>query len=103
MAGFVIVLALVSLSFLAAWHQAFFVFQAMLACYSLPFYLVLRIRGYDEQRIGNKKAESELLSLCGLFVFYFIAFTAFREVTWPLWIQSITLVLLLLMVLRARR
>jgi hypothetical protein len=101
LAGFVIVPALVSLSFPPAWHQAFFVFQVVLVCYSLPFYIVLGIRGYDEQRVGNTKAERELLGLSGLFVCYFIAATAFREVTWPLWIQSIMLILLLLMVIRA--
>jgi hypothetical protein len=103
LAGFVIVPALVSLSFPPAWHQAFFVLQVVLVCYSLPFYVVLGIRGYDEQRVGNTKAERELFGLSGLFVCYFIAATTFREGTWPLWIQSIMLVLLLLMVIRARK
>lgn len=101
--GYVIVPALVSLSFPPAWHQAFFILQAILLCYTFPFYLVLGVRGYDEQRVGNKEAEVELLGLSGLFVFYFIAATVFREVTWPLWVQSIILVLLLLMSMHARQ
>lgn len=101
--GYIIVPALVSLSFPLAWHQAFFLLQVVLLCYTFPFYIVLGIRGYDEQRVGNKEGETELLGLSGLFVFYFIAATVFQEVTWPLWVQSIILVLLLLMSIRARR
>lgn len=102
-AGYVIVPALVSLSFPPAWHQASFILQVVLLCYTLPFYIVLGVRGYDEQRVGNKEGETELLGLSGLFVFYFIAATTFREVTWPLWVQSIILILLLLMTIRAHK
>jgi hypothetical protein len=98
----VLALAVVSLSFPSAWHQVALVLQALALGWGLFAFVILGIRGYDEERIGNKRLGGELLGLSGVFFLYFGCVTAFGATTWPLWIQSSILVLLLLMSLRAR-
>lgn len=99
--AFVFAPAVISLSFPPEWHQAYWISQWIAVSYGLLAGIILGVRGYDEQRVGNKEREQELIGLGGLYIIFFTLMAQFGGSLWPLWIRSVMEVLALIMTIRA--
>jgi hypothetical protein len=101
--AFVFAFAVISLSFPSEWHQTYWIAQWIAVGYSLLAGIILCVRGYDEQRVGNKEREHELIGLGGLYIIFFALMTQFGGILWLLWIRSVMEVIVLVMTIRARQ
>jgi hypothetical protein len=52
--------------------------------YGLLAGIILGVRGYDEQRVGNQEREHELIGLGGLYIIFFALMAQFGGILWPL-------------------
>src|SRR5258708_4948384 len=68
--AFVFAAAIVSLSLSSEWHQTYLVLQYISVSFALLAGIILCVRGYNEQRVGNKRLESELIGLGGLYMIF---------------------------------